>query len=735
MLKFDFSKPYDFNQFENEIYKMWENSGYFNPDLLPGKRIKKYIIYMPLPNITGNLHMGHALNNTLQDILVRYYRMNGYKTLWFPGTDHAGIATQYKVEKELQKENKSRFAIGREKFIEEVWKWKKKYGNIIVDQLKKLGVSADWSRFRFTMDDNYSKEVISAFIHYYKKGWVYRGIRTVNWCPRCETSLSDLELEYKEEETNLYYIKYPLVSRDNQSFTYDNNENFVSVATTRPETMLGDVALAVNPKDKRLKEFIGKKAIIPLLGKVVPIIADRRVDPNFGTGVVKITPAHDILDFEIAKDHRLPIISVINERGKITEDVLKKYNGLNSKEARKLILEDLKFGGFLINEEKYKHNISVCYRCGREIEPLPSKQWFLKMDKLAGYALSALRRKLIKINPKNFSKVYISWLSAVKDWTISRQLWWGHRIPVWECKCANQKIENNNIDRDFIVSLKKPLRKCKKCGSDYEQVDDVLDTWFSSALWPFAGLSRRDKKFYYPGTSLVTARDILNLWVSRMVFSGIEFMNNVPFRNVFIHGTVLTKDGKRMSKSLGTGVDPMDYISNYGADATRFGIIWQAVGQDIKWDETSLLAGKKLNNKIWNAARFVVENIKNEENIGGGKIICKTNEDKLIISEVKKTKKLVERYVEDFKMAKALRCLYNFFWKSFCDRYIEQAKKQILIEKYSLNTKKILYFVLLESLKMFHPFLPFVTEAVYQNIKQSIKTNSRNSEFLMIRKW
>jgi valyl-tRNA synthetase len=724
MFKFDFDKPYDPKEVEEKIYKLWENSGYFTPENLPGKRTKNYIVYMPLPNVTGTLHMGHTLDNTLQDILIRYYRMRGLKTLWFPGTDHAGIATQYKVEKDLQKKGISRFSLGREEFIKRVWEWKEKYGSIIVEQLKRLGVSCDWSRFRFTMDENYSRDVLGAFLHYYKKGWIYRGKRTINWCPRCGTSLSDLELEYKKEETNLWYIKYHL----SEAYIKKLDEKFIVVATTRPETMLGDVAVAVNPKDKRYKKLIGKSVVLPIVNREIPIIADARIDPHFGTGAVKITPAHDLLDFEIALTHKLPSIAVINERGKINENG-GKFVGLNVEEARKSILEELKNGGYIEKEEPYTHNVSVCYRCGRNIEPIPSTQWFLKMDKLAKYALQAVKSKKVKIYPKNFVKIYNDWLSNIRDWTISRQLWWGHRIPVWECSCEKEKE-----DGKFIVSLTPPRKKCKKCGEDYKQAEDVLDTWFSSALWPFAGLSRSDKKKYYPGDALITGRDILNLWVARMIFSGVEFMGKVPFKDVFIHGTVLTKDGKRMSKSLGTGIDPMDYIENFGADATRFGTIWQAEGQDIRWDESAVLAGKKFNNKIWNASRFVMEQTKDLAFAPSSKlkkIKPQTPSDKMILKELLKTKKEVSIYIEEFKEAKALKKIYKFFWNSFCDKYIEASKKQLQDEKYKEETKKILLFVLIESLKMLHPFLPFITEAIYQ----SLKNNQDEKDLLIIKKW
>jgi valyl-tRNA synthetase len=724
---------------ETKIYKLWEKSGYFNPDKLPGKRLKKYIVYMPLPNVTGALHMGHALDNTAPDVLVRYYRMKGYRTLWLPGTDHAGIATQYVVEKELKKGGKTRWELGREKFIERVWEWKNKYGNIILEQLKKLGVSADWSRKRFTMDPKYSQDVLKAFIHYYNKGWIYQGLRTVNWCPRCATSLSELELEYTNEKTILYYIKYG-------PFT---------LATVRPETKFGDTALAVNPKDKRYKNYIGKTLEVeslntkgpldkPALAKIkLQIVGDDAVDMKFGTGVIKVTPAHDITDFEIAKRHKLPMIQVIDNRGRMNENA-GKYAGLTVSEARKKIVEDLRVVGLIEKEEPYEHRVAKCYRCGTTIEPLPSKQWFLKMERLAQMALEAVKKNKVKILPKNFERPYFDWLKNIRDWTISRQIWWGHRLPVWQCKCQNEEnsgfgIGNSELAHQrkkekFIISLTKPKQKCPLCQSNYEQVPDVLDTWFSSALWPFAGLSKADQKNYYPGDLVSNAREILNLWDARMIFSGLEFMKKVPFKNVLIHGTVLTKEGKRMSKSLGTGVDPLKYVEEHGADATRFAIIWQASGQDIRWDEAAVQAGRKFANKIWNASRFVLTQIGNSNlKIHNPKQIIKpdlqTAADKKIMRELAATKKKIENDLQKFEFSKALHKIYDFFWHNFCDVYIEQSKKQIQNEKLKGATLKNLFFVLIESLKMIHPFMPFITEEIWHRLPIAKRG------LLMIEKW
>ncbi len=723
----DFSKPYDPKETESAIYQQWLDSGYFNPAKLPGKRKKSYVVYMPLPNVTGTLHMGHALDNTGSDILVRYHRMKGFRTLWLPGTDHAGIATQYKVEKELKKEGVSRFGLGREKFIERVWQWKEEYGGIIIDQLKKLGVSADWSRSRFTMDPAYAKDVLSAFVHYYEKGLIYRGERTVNWCPRCGTSLSELELEHQEEKGTLWYIKYPLA--DGGSIT---------VATTRPETMLGDTAVAVNPKDKRYAKLVGKTVRLPLTDREIPIVADLKIDPGFGTGAVKVTPAHDILDFEIGGRHKLASIQVIDERGKMNANA-GPYAGTKTEEARKAIVERLKAEGLLEKEEPYSHNVTICYRCGHVIEPIPSMQWFLTMDKLAASALKTVKSGKVNIQPDNFKKIYFDWLLNIRDWTISRQLWWGHQLPVYFCTNEQEinpksKTLNPKDGDNFIVAAEKPKTCpfCKHC--DMAQSPDVLDTWFSSALWPFAGLSESDRKNYYPGNFVSNARDILNLWDARMIFSGLEFMGKPPFQNVFVHGTILTKDGKRMSKSLGTGIDPLKYIDQYGADATRFAVVWQAMGQDIRWDEAAVMAGRKFCNKIWNASRFVLEQTKNAKiQISNDKSISKsksqTAADKEILSKFAQTKKQTEGYLETFEFAKALQGLYDFFWHDFCDTYLEESKKQIADEETKFSTQAILRNILAGSLKLLHPFMPFVTEAIYQNLDE------RSDQFLMTTEW
>ena len=677
---------YNPKEVEDKIYRLWEKSGFFNPDKLPKRHKKPYTIVIPPPNVTGELHIGHALNATIQDVLIRWKRMKGYKTLWLPGTDHAGIAAQNVVEKKLRKEGKTRFDLGREEFIKEVWKWKEEYGNKILNQLKKLGSSCDWSRTRFTMDEDYAKAVKEAFLNYYKKGWIYRGKRVVNWCPRCGTSLSDLELEYKEEKGKLYYIKYPL----------KNDKGSVIVATTRPETMLGDTAVAVNPKDERYKNLVGKNIVLPLTDREIPIISDTLVDKEFGTGAVKVTPAHDLTDYQIGQKHNLNSIQIINERGRITKEAPLAYQELKVLEAREKVLNDLKNINLLEKEEEYIHQVPKCYRCNSSIELIPSLQWFLKMNELAKMAESPVKKGKIKFHPKSFEKPYINWLKDIKDWCISRQIWWGHKIP----------LDGEN---------------------------DVLDTWFSSALWPFAVLGWPDKKSrnlkYYPTDVLSTARDIINLWVSRMIFSGVEFMGKIPFKDVYIHATVLTRDGQRMSKSLGTGIDPIKLVDEFGADATRFGIAYQAMGnQDMKFITDNILMGKKFANKIWNASRFVVGQAENRKyEIKSLKPKGKlTPADKKILKALDKTIKSADKNLENFEFGKTAHILYDFFWHDFCDKYIEESKKQ----KDKKQTSKILLYTLLNSLILLHPFMPFVTEEIYQGLPIKNKKKS-----LIIEKW
>ncbi|MBI4059735.1 valine--tRNA ligase [Candidatus Giovannonibacteria bacterium] len=700
----EFDKPYDPKAVEPEIYAKWEKSGYFNPDNLPDERTKTYTMAIPPPNVTGTLHMGHALNAAIQDILIRKKRMEGYKALWIVGTDHAGIATQNVVERELKKEGKTRHDLGREEFLKRVWAWKEKYGDIILDQLKKLGASCDWSRARFTMDAQYVRAVEAAFLHYQKKGWIYQGERTINWCPRCATSLSDLEIQYQREQGKFYYIKYgPLV-----------------LGTARPETKLGDTALAVNPKDKRYRQYVGEEieiqSVDPALARdkepklktiKIKVIADEAADPKFGTGVIKVTPAHDIADFEIWQRHpEVPIRRVIGRDGRMSGEAGPRYQGLKVLEARKQIVEDMQKLGLMEKIEDYEHNVALCSRCGTVIEPMLSKQWFLKMEELAKLAIRDVKKGKVRFRPKRWEKIYFDWLKHIKDWCISRQIWWGHKIPI-------------------------------------DGVDDVLDTWFSSALWPFATLGwpekTRDLETYYPTQVLSTARDIVNLWVARMVFSSEELLQKPPFSDVIIHATVLAKSGKRMSKSLGTGVDPMDLIEKYGADATRFGLVWQAMGtQDIKWAEEHVAAGRKFLNKIWNASRFVLGRIQNSNSEisysaevrlrrtkAGQNPKPKTAADKKILVALKKTKKEVDASVEKYEFGKALRVLYDFFWHQLCDVYLEASKNEL--------NPALLSYVLAESLKLLHPFLPHITEKIWEELPPP--AGGKNKKLLMIESW
>lgn len=699
-MKFD--SPYNPKETENKIYKLWEKSGFFNPDKLPGKRTKKFSVMMAPPNITGSLHLGHALENTMVDILVRMKKMQGYKTLWLPGTDHAGIAGQNAVEKELRKQGIRRQDLGREKFLEKMWKWKEKYNHIILDQLKKLGALPDWSRTKFTLGPDLNPAVEAAFMHYYKKGWIYRGERVINWCPRCETAISDLEIEYQEEKNKLYYIKYPLADKIGLPA---GGQGFIMVATTRPETMLGDTAVAVNPKDSRYKNLIGKFVILPIQNRKIPVISDIAVDINFGTGAVKVTPAHDVTDFEIAQRHNLPIIQVIDEHGAMQGDIPVFYKGLSTVDCRQELIEKLEHLKLIEKIENYAHNVGHCERCGTKIEPRLSKQWFLKMSELSKLAMKAIKKKEVFLYPKKWEKVLLEWLKNVRDWNISRQLWWGHKIPL-------------------------------------EGETDVLDTWFSSALWPFSTLGwpnkTKDLKTYYPTDFITSAREILNLWIARMILSGKEFTGKTPFKSVYIHGTILTRDGKRMSKSLGTGVDPLLLVDKYGADATRFGLMYQNLGnQDIRFSEDAMITGKKFCNKIWNASRFVLlaqNEISNSKFLISKKILNpkpQTEADKKILLGLKKLQKDVEKLIEKYEFGKALHKLYNFFWHQYADIYIETAKKQLTDAKLKAQTQKILLKVHTDLLKLLHPYLPFITEAIWETFGKL----NKSKKLIMIENW
>ena len=707
-------------KFESSIYSLWEKSGFFNPDNLPKTKNKKFVVAIPPPNITGSLHMGHALNATTQDIIVRYHRMKGDKTLWIPGTDHAGIATQNVVEKELAKQGTTRKDLGREKFLEKVWEWREKYGNLILSQFKKLGVSCDWSRNRFTLDKKYSQAVTTTFIHYYKKGYIYRGPRIVNWCPRCETAISDIEVKYQKEKTNLWYIKYPLKNPIN-SFTY------ITVATTRPETMLGDTAIAVNPKDKRYKDLIGEKVIVPLVNREIPIISHPLIDPEFGTGAVKITPAHDLTDWKIAKQCGLEAINVIGPKAKITEKG-GKYNGLTVKQAREQIIEDLKKLNLLEKQEEYIHNLSICDRCHTPIEPQISLQWFVKMDKLSKPAIKVISKNKIKFLPKRYKRIALNWLKNIEDWCISRQLWWGHRLPVWFC--LNGKDKNC-----FVVSPKKP-EKCPKCqATEFKQSDDVLDTWFSSALWPFAALGwpekTKDLKRFYPTNFVATAQDIIYLWIVRMIFSSLEFLKKIPFKTVYVHPTILNIEGKRMSKSLKTGVDPLGLIQEYGADATRLGLILNLSRetQAIRFNPSSLVGARNFTNKVYNISRFIAlqqNKAPKEIKINYKKLSLA---DKWILSRLTKLIISTDKNIRKYELGRASREIYEFAWHEFADWYIEISKVQMKKEQLKEQTINVLYYVLENLLKLLHPFAPFVTEKIWQDIFKE------KEPYLFIARW
>lgn len=693
--------PKTFNAKEQEplIYKSWEVNGYFKPKKHDGSQ--PFVVTIPPPNVTGVLHMGHALNNTIQDVLVRWHRMRGDETLWVPGTDHAGIATQNKVEQKLATKGKTRFDLGRANFNKEAWKWKEEYEPRILGQLKTMGCSCDWEHTRFTMDEEYCEAVIDTFIHYYKKGYLYRGYRITNWCPRCGTSLSDLEVEHEEKSGQLWHIRYDI-----------EGGGEIIVATTRPETMLGDTAIAVNPKDKRYSEMVGKNAILPILGRKIPIIVDDYVDVKFGTGAVKVTPAHDPNDYDMGERHSLDKIVVIGLDGNMTKEAGEQFVGLDRYKARKEVVRLLNESGQLVKTEPHMHSVGHCYRCHTVIEPLLSLQWFVNMKELAKPAITAVKNGDVVLHPAKWTKVYLHWMENIRDWCISRQLWWGHQIPAWYCECG-----------EIIVAKEEPT-KCSKCGfKKLKRDEDVLDTWFSSALWPFATLGwpkeTNDLKEFYPTTFLSTARDIIFLWVARMIMSGIEFMGKVPFRDVYIHATVFNSAGKRMSKSLGTGVDPLELIEKYGADATRFGLLWQvAQGQDMKFSEDALLMSQRFVNKIWNASKFTMMNLEGYKHVSRETIEKQLTEtDKEILAQLEETIKKTNKYLNKYDFQHAVELLYEFFWHEFCDKCIEDTKIRIrdnadskLAAQYTLET------VLKTSLKLLHPFIPFVTEAIWTGL-------------------
>jgi len=713
----DLPKAYNPHEVEDRLYKSWEEKGYFSAKPDPKKR--PYSIVIPPPNITGILHMGHALNNTIQDILIRFKRMQGFEAEWMPGTDHAGIATQNVVERKLAKEGMKRQDLGREKFVEEVWKWRSEYGSTIIRQLKKLGCSCDWSRTRFTMDEGLSDAVLEVFTRLYEKGLIYRGNYIINWCPRCQTALSDEESQHKDVDGMLYYIKYPIKAAGQGA------PDHVVVATTRPETMLGDVAIAVNPKDKRYKALKGKAVILPLLDRELKVVFDPLVDTKFGTGALKVTPAHDPVDFELARKHGLEQINVMNDDATMNS-VAGDYDGMDRFEAREAILEDLKELGLFIKSEPHRHAVGHCYRCHTMVEPRLSPQWFVRMKPLAKPAIDAVKKKKIKFYPARWTKVYLDWMVNIRDWCISRQIWWGHRIPVYYCKqCTatpQDQISNAKDQKKGIIVSKTRPEKCPDCGSiDIEQDPDVLDTWFSSWLWPFSTFGwpedTPELKYFYPTDSLVTAQEIIFFWVARMIMAGIEFAGDIPFKNVYIHGTVRDITGTKMSKSLGNVIDPLDMIERYGTDALRFSIISiTAQGQDVFLSEGKFELGRNFANKIWNAARFILMNLKAEETGADLCVFFRSQElslpERWILSRLYSTLDYVTKCLDAYKFNEAANSIYEFIWHEFCDWYIEIAKVS-LTDK---SSQIILYKVLEKSLRMLHPFMPFITEEVWQRL-------------------
>ncbi|MCL4440037.1 MAG: valine--tRNA ligase [Firmicutes bacterium] len=690
---------YNPREVEGKWYRHWECSKYFHAEVEKDKT--PFCIVMPPPNVTGQLHMGHALDNTLQDILTRWRRMQGYNALWVPGTDHAGIATQAKVEEQLAKEGLSKYDLGREKFLERVWQWKEQYGSRITTQLRHLGASCDWDRERFTMDEGCSKAVLEVFVRLYDQGLIYRDYYITNWCPHCQTTISDIEVEHLDKPGQLYYIKYP---------AKDNPEEFIMIATTRPETMLGDVAVAVNPEDDRYLHLVGKTLVLPIVGRELPVIADAYCDPAFGTGAVKMTPAHDPNDFEIGRRHGLPEVVVIDKYGKMNENA-GKYQGLDRWECRKQIVRDLEAMGALVKVEDMSHAVGHCYRCSTAIEPMLSKQWFVRMKPLAEPAIEAAKNGHITFIPERFTKIYLNWMENIRDWCISRQLWWGHRIPVYYCR-----------DCDETVASVTPVSGCGKCGGAMEQDPDVLDTWFSSALWPFSTLGWPDKtpelEHFYPTSVLVTGRDIIFFWVARMIFSGLRFMNQEPFKEVFIHGLVLDSLGRKMSKSLGNGVDPLDVIESHGADSLRFMLITgNTPGNDLRFHFERLDGARNFANKLWNASRFVMMNLGdyNPADQGGPYSLA----DRWILSRLQGAVSQVTDYLERYELGEAARVLYEFIWSEFCDWYIELAKPRLFgktTPEDRVTAQQVLVQVLRKTLELLHPFMPFITEEIWQKL-------------------
>lgn len=694
-------KNYNPQEFEDRIYKHWLDHNYFHAKVDPNK--KPYCIVLPPPNITGQLHMGHALDHTLQDVLIRWKRMQGYEALWQPGTDHASIATEVKVvEKIKAEEGLSKLDVGREGFLKRAWQWKDEYGGRIVEQMQKLGDSCDWERERFTMDETLNKAVTEVFIKLYEKGLIYRGNRIINWCPDCKTSLSDAEVEHEEKAGHFWHIKYPVKDSDET----------LEIATTRPETMLGDTAVAVHPEDTRYKHLIGKTIILPLMNREIPIIADDYVDPEFGTGAVKITPSHDPNDFEVGLRHDLPQIVVMNDDATINERG-GKYKGLSRYEARKQVVKDLEELGLLVNIREHTHNVGQCYRCNTVVEPITSDQWFVKMEPLAAPAIEAVKNSSIKFVPDRFSKIYLHWLENIKDWCISRQLWWGHRIPAYYCQDCGE-----------VVVSKTAPETCHKCSSSsIKQDEDVLDTWFSSALWPFSTLgwpeNTEELKYFYPTDVLVTGYDIIFFWVVRMAFSGLEFMKEIPFKHVFIHGIVRDAEGRKMSKSLGNGIDPLEIIKDYGADALRFTLLTgNSPGNDMRFHTEKLEASRNFANKLWNATRFVLMNLDEEIPAYTAVKDHMSAADKWIISRLQRLVKEMTENLEKFELGIGAQKLYDFIWSEYCDWYIELVKPRLYgedVEKRQ-SAQYTLTYVLENILKLLHPYMPFITEEIWQGI-------------------
>ena len=691
---------YDPQSFEKKWYKYWEENKLFHAEVEMDK--KPFSIVIPPPNVTGQLHMGHALDNTLQDIQIRWRRMQGYNTLWMPGTDHAGIATQIKVEEMLAQDNISRYDLGREKFTEKVWEWKEQYGDRIITQLKSLGASCDWDRERFTMDEGCSKAVREVFVSLYEKGLIYQGHRITNWCPRCNTALSDIEVEHEDKPGNLYHLRYQV----------EDSDEYVIVATTRPETMLGDSGVAVHPEDKRYCHLIGKNLILPLVNRKIPVFADEYVDPSFGTGAVKVTPAHDPNDFEMGQRHNLEQIVILNSNATMAENT-GKYQGMDRYECRKALLKDLEASGELVKVEEHNHAVGQCQRCSTVVEPMVSKQWFVKMESLAKPAIEAVDSEKIKFVPERFTKIYLNWLDGIRDWCISRQIWWGHRIPAWYCECGETIVARDTVN------------VCPKCGSkDLRQDEDVLDTWFSSALWPFSTMgwpeNTPELKQFYPTSVLVTGYDIIFFWVARMIMMGLEFKQEIPFKHVFIHGLVRDSQGRKMSKSLGNGIDPLEVIEKYGADTLRFMLITgNTPGNDMRFYWERVESTRNFANKLWNASRFVLMNLADYDENFVPQAENYTLADKWILSRYNQTVSDVTRNLERFELGEAGKAIYEFIWNEFCDWYIELSKARLYNKEDILarqTAQFVLCYVLENTLKLLHPFMPFITEEIWQHI-------------------